>query len=168
MPDIVQSADDLLNAYYLQYQIGRLSVSANKPNLDIVCTLPEGELQFVDDHGSFLEFLDMEVEGGDWGPEGNHHYPDPIERPEPRMDQAGGPPRPPPHAAENAANSRPSLCNNFIDDYKVADVLKKNGLPRLRIFIVGVLGRSRTKVSLTETRFVSFTLSCAESLYMSH
>ena len=126
---------------------------------------PEGELHF-DDPGSFLEFLDMEVEGGDWGLEGNHHDPDPIERPEPRMDQAGGPPRPPPSAAENAANSPPSLCNNFIDDYKLAEVLKKNGLPRLRIFIVGVLGKSRTKVSLTETRFVALNRSCAESLYI--
>ena len=128
---------------------------------------PEGELQF-DDPGSFLEFLDMEVEGGDWGLEGNHHDPDPMERPQPRRDQAGGLPRPSPPAAENADNSRPSLCNNFIDDYKLAEVLKKNGLPRLRIFIVGVLGKSRTKVSLTETRFVSLTPSCVEILFMSH
>ena len=124
---------------------------------------PEEALHF--DPGSFMEFLDMEVEGGDWGPEG-HHDLDPIERQEPRMDQAGGPARPP--AAENAANSRPSLCNNFIDDYKLAEVLKMNGLQRLRIFIVGVLGKSRTKVALTETRFVSLNPSCAESLYLCH
>ena len=36
---IVQSADDRIYADYLQYRIGRISVSANFPNLDIVCTL---------------------------------------------------------------------------------------------------------------------------------
>ena len=45
---IVQSANDrmsadyLLSANYLQYRIGRISVSAEFPNLDIVCTLPPG------------------------------------------------------------------------------------------------------------------------------
>ena len=38
---IVQSADDRIYADYLQYRIGRISVSANFPNLDIVCTLLE-------------------------------------------------------------------------------------------------------------------------------
>ena len=37
---IVQSADYRIYADYLQYRIGRISVSANFPNLDIVCTLP--------------------------------------------------------------------------------------------------------------------------------
>ena len=36
---IVQSADYRIYADYLQYRIGRISVSANFPNLDIVCTL---------------------------------------------------------------------------------------------------------------------------------
>ena len=36
---IVQSADDRIYADYLQYRIGRISLSANFPNLDIVCTL---------------------------------------------------------------------------------------------------------------------------------
>ena len=35
---IVQSADDRIYADYLQYRIGRISLSANFPNLDIVCT----------------------------------------------------------------------------------------------------------------------------------
>lgn len=112
---------------------------------------PEGELRF-DDPDSFMEFLDMEVEDT-----GDYWDPDPIDS-ERRMDQAASPASQPPPQAENAANSRPSLCNNFIDDYKLAEVLKKNGLPKLRIFIVGVLGKSRTKVSLTETRFVSDSL----------
>ena len=37
--DIVLSADDRMSADYLQYRIGRISLSANFPNLDIVCTL---------------------------------------------------------------------------------------------------------------------------------
>ena len=36
---IVQLADDRIYADYLQYRISRISVSANFPNLDIVCTL---------------------------------------------------------------------------------------------------------------------------------
>ena len=36
---IVQSADDRMSANYLQYRIGRISLSANFPKLDIVCTL---------------------------------------------------------------------------------------------------------------------------------
>ena len=36
---IVQSADYRIYADYLQYRMGRISVSANFPNLDIVCTL---------------------------------------------------------------------------------------------------------------------------------
>ena len=39
--DIVQSANDLMSADYLQYRIGRISESAEFPNLDIVCTLPD-------------------------------------------------------------------------------------------------------------------------------
>ena len=126
----------------------------------------EGELHF-DDPGSFMEFLDMEVEeqGEDW----IYNEPDHIDDEQMRimdrgrpidfsvMDQAAAPPSHQPPSAENAASSRPSLCNNFIDDYKLAEVLKKNGLPKLRIFIVGVLGKSRTKVSLTETRYDGVT-----------
>ena len=114
---------------------------------------PDGELRF-DDPGGFMEFLDMEVEdqGDDWV---YANDPGPPREHEIEMDQAAGPPSQPPPAARSASNSRPSVCNNFIDDYKLAEVLKKNGLPKLRIFIVGVLGKSRTKVSLTETRFVS-------------
>ena len=41
---IVQSADDRIYADYLQYRIGRISVSANFPNLDIDCTL-SGEVK---------------------------------------------------------------------------------------------------------------------------
>ena len=41
---IVQSADYRIYADYLQYRIGRISVSANFPNLDIVCTL-SGEVK---------------------------------------------------------------------------------------------------------------------------
>ena len=41
---IVQSADDRIYADYLQYRIGRISVPANFPNLDIVCTL-SGEVK---------------------------------------------------------------------------------------------------------------------------
>ena len=40
--DIVQSADDRISTDYRQYRIGRISVSANFPNLDIVCTLEPG------------------------------------------------------------------------------------------------------------------------------
>ena len=156
----------LLNFQYIRSR-GFLTPELLEASREAGMMNPEGELHF-EDPGSFMEFLDMEVEGGDWGPEGNHHDPDPMERPQPRRDQAGGLPRPSPPAAENADNSRSSLCNNFIDDYKLAEVLKKNGLPRLRIFIVGVLGKSRTKVSLTETRFVSLTPSCVEILFMSH
>ena len=117
---------------------------------------PDGELRF-DDPGGFMEFLDMEVEdqGDDWV---YTNDPGPPREHEIEMDQAAGPPSQPPPAAGSASNSRPSVCNNFIDDYKLAEVLKKNGLPKLRIFIVGVLGKSRTKVSLTETRFVSVLL----------
>ena len=39
--DTVQSADDRMSADYRQYRIGRISVSAEFPNLDIVCTLVE-------------------------------------------------------------------------------------------------------------------------------
>jgi len=82
------------------------------------------------------------------------------------MDQAAGPPRQPPPQAEHAAHSRPSLCNNFIDDYKLAEVLKKNGLPKLRIFIVGVLGKARTKVSLTETSLYKLISGCPELVHV--
>ena len=121
---------------------------------------PVGELRF-EDPDSFMEFLDMEAEEQELGNvvgRNDWFYDDPEVPREHEMDQAAGPPRQPPPQAENAAHSRPSLCNNFIDDYKLAEVLKKNGLPKLRIFIVGVLGKSRTKVSLTETRFVSVLL----------
>ena len=43
---IVQSADDRIYADYLQYRIGRISVSANFPNLDIVCTLADRQIPF--------------------------------------------------------------------------------------------------------------------------
>ena len=43
LADIVQSADDRMSADYRQYRIGRISVSAEFPNLDIVCTLERGE-----------------------------------------------------------------------------------------------------------------------------
>ena len=39
--DIVQSADDRMSADYRQNRIGRISVSAEFPNLDIVCTLTQ-------------------------------------------------------------------------------------------------------------------------------
>ena len=42
LADIVQSADDRMSADYLKYRIGRISLSANFPNLDIVCTLTNG------------------------------------------------------------------------------------------------------------------------------
>ena len=42
--DIVLSADDRMSADYRQYRISRISVSAEFPNLDIVCTLFSGIL----------------------------------------------------------------------------------------------------------------------------
>ena len=42
LADIVQSADDWMSADYLQYWIGRISESAEFPNLDIVFTLQRG------------------------------------------------------------------------------------------------------------------------------
>ena len=115
---------------------------------------PEGELRF-EDPGDLMEFLEMgEREMAD-----EFAYVEPEHRgllveAAAAAAAAGGPPAPPP-GPQSAAGARPSVWNNFIDDYKLADVLKRNGLPRLRVFVVGVLGRSRTKVSLTETRYDS-------------
>ena len=39
LADIVQSADYRMSADYWQYRICRISVSAEFPNLDIICTL---------------------------------------------------------------------------------------------------------------------------------
>ena len=58
---IVQSADDRIYADYLQYRIGRISVSANFPNLDIVCTL--GNLDLSKHSGDIAQTSFVALEG---------------------------------------------------------------------------------------------------------
>ena len=126
---------------------------------------PEGELRF-EDPGDLMEFLEM----GQREMADEFAYVDPEHRGllvDPAAAAAAaalaGPPAPPP-GPQNASDARPSIWNNFIDDYKLAEVLKKNGLPRLRVFVVGVLGRSRTKVSLTETRYDGSVTFCVKGV----